>query len=667
VQQIQRPGAGYETFTYNDANMTLIDARDGFGAVTKTMDGWGRVVRTADANNGQVNVAYDAMGRVASRTNPFTAGGAPGPVSAYAYDALGRSIVVTLPDNQTLQTGYSGSTITATDQVGRQIKRQTDGLGRLMQVTEQDSSGALTQVTTYSYDFLDDLVAVNQGSQTRAFKYDSLKRLLYERIPEQSATISDSVGGMWSTKYTYTDFDAVATKIDARGVLTTYSYDGLNRLFDILYQTGSAPGVAATPEVTFSYNTSQTSSSNGMLLSASAGSAVENYSYDPLNRISSISRTIDLQTYSTSYQYNSYAQCSQITYPSTRVVNVNPDSVGRLSSVIDGSGVSYITGLTYDAGGHLTADALGNGVVESYGYDANRMQLVTRAAGTTAPYTNVMNLSYNYQAAAGQNGTGTTAGNTGQLMSTSGTINGATESATYSYDLLARLATSTQTSNGTSAQRRFAYDRWSNRTGVWDATTGGNQIQSITLQQSGGAPTNQIQGVAGSGAGVYTYDGAGNVTSDGVHTYTYDAENRLVSVDGGSTAQYAYDAQNRRVKKIALGVTTHYIWEGNQVLAEHDGNTGNSLIDYILARGSFVAKIQASGTTSYFVRDRISERLKLDSQGNVLGQLGHLPYGEDFAESGQQEKHHFTTYERDLEAGLDYAIARHYLPTLAGC
>lgn len=63
-----------------------------------------------------------------------------------------------------------------------------------------------------------------------------------------------------------------------------------------------------------------------------------------------------------------------------------------------------------------------------------------------------------------------------QLMSISGTINSTTESAAYTHDNLGRLVTSNQTSNGASAQRRFSYDRWGNRTGVWDAVTGGTQI-----------------------------------------------------------------------------------------------------------------------------------------------------------------------------------------------
>ncbi len=46
-------------------------------------------------------------------------------------------------------------------------------------------------------------------------------------------------------------------------------------------------------------------------------------------------------------------------------------------------------------------------------------------------------------------------------------------------------------------------------------------------------------------------DAAGNVTNDGTHTYQYDAENRLIKIDGGSTARCASDPQGERVSKIA--------------------------------------------------------------------------------------------------------------------
>jgi RHS repeat-associated protein len=249
-------------------------------------------------------------------------------------------------------------------------------------------------------------------------------------------------------------------------------------------------------------------------------------------------------------------------------------------------------------------------------------------------------------------------------MSVSGQIGGTTESASYTYDLLGRLVTSNQTSNGASAQRRFVYDRWGNRTEVWDATSGGTQIQSVTLEQSGGAPTNRLTSVTNSGATVnYSYDSAGSVTSDGVHSYGYDAENRLVSVDGGSTASYGYDHQNRRVKKVVGSTTTHYVWEGWQVIAEHNGSSGAVVSEYIFAGDRMIAREQSGRV--FFLQDRLSIRATItDGQGGIQGRQAHLPFGQEFATSGTQDKHRFTNYERDSESGTDHAVNREYSPTL---
>ena len=136
----------------------------------------------------------------------------------------------------------------------------------------------------------------------------------------------------------------------------------------------------------------------------------------------------------------------------------------------------------------------------------------------------------------------------------------------------------------------------------------------------------------------YSYDASGNVINDGVHAYTYDAENRLVSVDAGATAQYVYEYQNRRVKKISAGAITHYVWEGSQCIAEHNGSTGAVLADYISSGHRIVAKI-SGGATIYILSDNLSTSLVMDASGNVIGRQRHLPFGEDFAESSQQENH----------------------------
>lgn len=691
-------GYDYGTLSSRSDYTYLDDGIFKTNTATTQYNGWGQEIQTINPNNAQINTAYDRMGRVSSKTNPFPSGGRPGPATTYQYDVLGRLTTTTLPDGNLLRSSYSGSTTTNTDQVGRQIKSETDGLGRLAKVTEPDNLGSLTQETTYSYDLLDNLVLVNKGNQTRSYKYDALGRLLFERVPEQTSTINDGNGQLWTTKYTYTEFNAVQTKQDARGVVKTYGYDVLNRISTINYETSNAPGVEETPPISIGYTASGRISQVVIGATSTTPSAyTEAFTYDQFDRVQSKTRWMlggdynPFKTYTTRYEHNNAGQLKKITYPSGTTVNLAYDNLGRLKSMpfdpeVPQSG--YVNNITYNLAGQVTGLTLANGVNETYSYDSQRFQLTGQKAirGSAT----LMDLAYSYQAQAGQMGPGTTAGNAGQLMSITGTINASAESASYTYDNLRRLVTSDQTSNGVSAARRFDYDLWGNRKTVWDAVSGGRQIQTMTMELLGDfrlVPTNRIASVTNiirSRVGVrstvsnYNYDAAGNVTNDGQHTYRYDAENRLVSVDGGPT-QYRYDDQNRRVGKLEGAVWISYIWEGSHVVAEHNSATSltNPLdttyparsvrAEYIYKGGRLLQSTQYSGegqtrqaSNQYYLKDRLSTRLILDAAGNVIGKQGHLPFGEDFAEDGTQEKHHFASYERDVESGLDYALNRHY-------
>jgi RHS repeat-associated protein len=638
------------------------------GTRSETDDGAGRPVQQVNVLNGETNTTYDSLGRVQNHTTVSPLGTNPGPTTTYQYDPLGRTTLETLPDGSSVRNEYAGNLVTTTDQVGRKSQRQLDGLGRVTAVIEQDSSGALVNTTIYSYDFLDNLVQINSSGQTRSFKYDSLGRKLFERMPEQTATINDGTGTMWSSAYTYTSFGAVASRRDARGVVTSYSYDGLNRLTTVTYDTSNAIGVLPTNNVTYSYDTDPQSGTYGLLLQVSMTGPLPAYQevigYDSFNMLSSRTWSRDGQTYSVHYQKNAAGNDFQFIYPSGRAVTKIVNSVGSTASLIDeASGSPYVNNLSYDITAEISGDTLGNGVTETFGHDSVRHLLTSQVA--TKGANTLMNLTYNYQAAAGQMGTNTSAGNAGQLIGINGTINGAAEAAKYGYDNVRRLVTSSQSTAGVNVQRRFTYDRWGNRTGTWNAVSGGTQIQSIALRSSGGVPTNQIQSVSGGTTTNYIYDAAGNLIGDGVHTYGYDAENRFVNVDNGSTAQYAYDHRNQRIKKTVGLSSTHYIWDENRVVAEHNAANGSQIVDYVYLDSRFVGEgtgnsLAANSSFTFFLSDRLSTRLSTDRNGNVIGRQAHLPFGEDWGESGAQEKHHFTTYERDNENGLDYAVNRYH-------
>jgi RHS repeat-associated protein len=637
---------------------------DGAGQPLRAGSGAG----AAPANFDTVAIVYDSMGRVQKQSNPYagnsSGNGAPSFWSTNIYDTQSRVIEVDLPDDQPLGQrsriliSYDGAAVTVTDQVGRKRKSQTDGLGRLISVTEMNPATGLLDatnyLTTYAYDTLSNLTGVDQGGQTRSFAYDSLGRMTSQTTPE---------GGALS--FTYTDFGAMLKRTDARNVETHYKYDSLNRLNQVWYtglggnDSGTVrpalpSGVNATSDVIVVYNTA--TPGNGAIQRVDDGGGFETYAYDSFGRTTSKTRTIDgVNSYQTQYQYNQASQLGLMIYPSGKRVRMNFDSRGRLSGKdkVDAAGTvltSYLTGMSYNLASQVTGMTSGSGVTESYTYSSDRLQL-TRQTATKGAST-LMDLNYSYAASAGASGVGTTAGNSGQLMaiannpsSQPSTINGQTRTQTFTYDDLGRLATAT----GWSAwQRRYAYDRWGNRTGVWDATTGGNQIQSVGLQQQAGAPagvpSNRLTSVTNSGVtSPQTYDASGNLTSDGTHNYQYDEENRLAKVDAGTgnEASYFYDANNWRVNKTFGGFTTYYVWEGAQVIAEY-------------------SNAPAGAGTSYYLADRLSNRLITDGNGAFKGTQDHLPFGDEGGTSGTSEKHRFTQYERDSETGSDYAINRQH-------
>jgi YD repeat-containing protein len=84
---------------------------------------------------------------------------------------------------------------------------------------------------------------------------------LIHNSPERPATINDGTGTYWTSKNTYTTFDALSTKTDARGVVATYSYDSLHRVTQVSYNTVS--GITTAPTVTYTYDTDSTYNESG--------------------------------------------------------------------------------------------------------------------------------------------------------------------------------------------------------------------------------------------------------------------------------------------------------------------------------------------------------------------------------------------------------------------
>ncbi|MGH8247943.1 MAG: RHS repeat domain-containing protein, partial [Gammaproteobacteria bacterium] len=259
-QVVRAPGVAavqtQTTFNYDDANRTITTTSDQNAYLDNRLktevvyDGLGRQSERRQYEDA-VKQEYDEMGRVFKVWNPFHEPLHAGETLRWTtteYDTLGRIKQVTLPDNSTVVTTYTGNETTVSDPAGIAKKSLTDALGRLTEVIENSSGPAADQVSTkYRYDALDNLKAVCQAGawgandscqngQGRKFIYDSWSRLTSATNPEYT----NASGGNGTASFAYDANGNLTSKTDARGVATTFDpYDALNRPTRTSYSDGT--------------------------------------------------------------------------------------------------------------------------------------------------------------------------------------------------------------------------------------------------------------------------------------------------------------------------------------------------------------------------------------------------------------------------------------------
>ena len=514
------------------------------------------------------------------------------------------------------------------------------------------SSFATPVVTLYSYDALGNLTQVTQGSQTRTFAYDGFSRRVSSTTPEAGTEIAvyDSDASCPSPN----SFPGQLVKrLDARGVRTCYRYDALNRLTQKNYSDG-------TSAVSYTYDQGGAAVfALGRLTSMTDGSGSETYAYDKAGNKTQVTKTVGAQIFSTTIAYNAAGQPTAVTYPSGRVVKYSYDNIGRLSSVADtinGITTTRASGYAYTPSGNVRTFNYGNGVTATYNYSASRTQLASLSY--TKGTTTLFGLNYWYQS----NSTNCPAGenaNNGQINCITDTVDSG-RSISLDYDGIGRL-TAAFTAGSTNYPQwglSWSYDRYANRT-AQTVTAGSAPSNSLTFPSPN--TTNRPVG--------YSFDASGNLTVESIgsnYNYGYDAEDRMTSVSGGAAATYTYDGGDLRVKKaVTGGATTLYVFAGSQDVAEYDNGAPatSPSREYIYADGNLIATITGS-TSVYHHSDHLSVRLTTDSNGNIVGQQGHFPYGETWYAANTTTKFQFTSYEQDPETGLAYAMARYYNPRM---
>jgi RHS repeat-associated protein len=624
LTKVVQPDGGSTAYGYSDTpgnvyvvTKTALDSSR-YLQSTQYADRLGRVWRSEKSEGATsiyVDTQYDVMGRTWKVSNPYRSGETV-VWTTTAYDALSRTISVTTPDGAQVGTAYGGnttgtlgSTVTVTDQVLKKRKSVTDALGRLREVYE-DPTG-WNYLTSYSYDALDSLTTVTQGSQTRTFAYDSLKRLTSATNPE----VCNQVGAQCTpipVTYQYDNNGNLTQKTDARGITSTYVYDALNRNTSVDYSD-------ATPDTFRQYDLAVNGKGrlNQAWQSGSTRSVTYIDSYDAVGRPKIQRQGFETggvwsSSFQTQRDYNLAGSVISQTYPSGRAINYGYDDAGRVNSFTgnlgDGVTRTYASGITYSAVGGKQQEQFGTQVPLFHKLHYNvRGQLYDIRLSTVSWQTDQWN--WNRGALVNYYSQAEVSCPTSECMANSGPGNNGNVIRTqhwapandgissynwtedrFEYDSLNRLKSIAEYHGwlgGFSAQdftQIYDYDRWGNRT-INPATTNGMPETQFTASEV----TNRL-GVAAGYTGRMDYDAAGNLVNDtytsygninGTPTRLYDADNRLTTAKDGNlqvVSSYLYNADGQRTRRKLGSVETWQVY----------GMDGELLAEYASGAATFV-------------------------------------------------------------------------------
>jgi len=588
----------------DDASIRSWTVTDGFG---RTSEAWTR----DPEGDVKVITLYDALGRAKQVSNPFRPATENAVYTTTSYDLAGRVTSLTTPDNAVVSTSYSANTVTVTDQADKKRKSVTDGLGRLIEVYEDpngpNNPNGLNYQTTYTYDVLDNLVKVTQGIQQRFFMYDSLKRLIRARNPEQSThaglALTDPLtqNTQWSTGYAYDANGNLIEKTDARGVVSTYAYDAFNRNTTINYSD-----TAINPDVSRSYDGA--TKGKGRLWASYAGGTETNgdnvektvvVDYDALGRPFLLRRSFKFNgawnpnwVYDVSRTYNRTGGVKSQTYPSGHLVTYNYDSAGRLAdkdsqnlaftgNLGDGVLRTYSRGISYVSSGQLKQEQFGTNtpVYHNLHYNVRRQLCDVRASNSNDEWGGELGALVNYYSTPRVH-CGSGGDNNGNVLMSQTIINSVYFEDRYTYDALNRLTGMTEYLNGVGSptgSQQYNYDLWGNRNitpsspAIGFNTSFDKEDATNRLYAPGDlALADELRRIR--------YDKTGNQIKDtftGYGTATFDADNHIISIQDftGGSSNYTYDADGNRTRRKTNNQETWQIYGmDDELLAEYAAN-----------------------------------------------------------------------------------------------
>ena len=557
----------------------------------------------------------------------------------YNFDDIGRQTKINYANSywHDVNFVYTDATNLVTETKGNlRIRRYSDALDRVKKVARKDITSSTPEI--YQSTFFDHLNRVQKrtfwSENTNnvngiSFTYDEIGRKRQEQIALTNTTrtwdhykgnkarLTDGRSNVTTTSYraygepSYSQVTSITApegsttvinynrfgntgSITQDGVTETHLYDGFEQLckkirpetgrtafgYNLQRQpvweargtTGSnaaCGGETASHKISFAYDNKSdlhsatlanghlmqrlTRDANGNLTDSDSSDASWDYKYNDLNLLTRETLILDGKLFNVDWGYDNHASIASIKYPSGDTVDYAPNAFGQPTKT-----GAYATGATYHPAGGLEEFSYGNGLVRKYVRNAfGRIDTLTDKQGSATRYGQSLNYDQEYNPSS-----------INDLIDSSYSFTNLT------YDGLNRLKTGTSKWGAMS----YTYTSGSNlRTMVLGSTN-----RTVNYNAANTVSNSIVNGVTKT----FSHDAKGNVSNNGSRSFNWDIANRLTS---SGSSSFEYDGNGKRVKKLAGGSTTYYVYSSNGKLIAISP-TSTSITNQVYLNGSLVAK-----------------------------------------------------------------------------
>jgi RHS repeat-associated protein len=572
INGVSVPNTGVTTITYP------ADGSGNVGTATMIYDSFGDLLQSEDPNKLTTVNVYDANHNPILVTDPLNH------VTSYTYDSNGNKTsssyqATPTSHNTTSSTYYNqySEPTSTVDELGNARffnydanylpQSVTDSIGTLASFVFNPNStlaaGAIgfditanpAQASQFTYDANGNMASRTDAlGRTTSYTYDSFGHKLSMTTPTPASLTGSAAS---TTSYGYDALGNLTSTTAPLGRDTGSAYDvNGNKVSDTDARGNTTNYVydALNRLVETDYPTTPATKStktydfrNNVLKETDQANNVTQHVYDPAGRQTSVTHGFGSTTTTPSTTYYTYyddGRKATETDPANNVTNYYYDAAGRLTSV---TGAQGTTTYAYDDAGNRISSKDGNNNTTSFQYDA-RKRLIETDYPATANYPDGTSVKNTYD------GPGNLASVTDQAENV---LN-------YTYDAANQLLTVVQHNapNQPTLTNNYAYDPLGSLTSLEDARNNTTQ----NLFDLYGEPLQKTLPIT-TFTESRTYDPAGNLSTL-VHfngkttTYAYDALNRLLSRatpgEPSDSVSFTYTATGKYLTSTAQDGTVNY-------------------------------------------------------------------------------------------------------------